>query len=134
MAHSRPSGLYGSTTAMNPFVGGVGRQPAPLIPRPDGAGAVAQLREDFAGAEWLPESMRSSGLLRPVPNAVIAMTPESVHFLPGVPLGVDSSCCAAQFRRPVESRAQARPAISPCASTGDLGEDIQLTIWSNDLR
>lgn len=84
---------------------------------------------------WLPEHLRKTwsyfGLF---PNAVIAVTPESVQFYQEFPLSVSSTLQrGAVYRRPNESREQKLARyLAVRIDRETIKEDRQLTIWSNE--
>jgi len=135
MAHPALQDLYGASYRDEAFVNGVSRSTAVYSPHGGRRWSVRNYLKIAPQQTWLPEHLRKTwsyfGLF---PNAVIAVTPESVQFYQEFPLSVSSTLQrGAIYRRPNENREQKLARyLASRIDRETTREDRQLTIWSNE--
>lgn len=135
MAHPALQDLYGSTYLDEPFVDGVSRSDGQFTPSKGRRWAVRNYKKFSKPQEHLPEHLHKTWLYYGIfPNAVIAMTPETVLFYQEFPLSTGKSVLrSATYRNPNEDRQQrAARYLAARIDRETVDEDIQLTIWSNE--
>lgn len=135
MAHPGLQDLYGSTYVDEPFVDGVSRSDGRFTPTKGRRWAVRNYKKLTKPQPHLPEDLHKTWLYYGIfPNAVIAVTPETVLFYQEFPLSTGKSMLrSATYRNPNEDRQQ-RVAryLAARIDRETVVEDIQLTIWSNE--
>jgi phenylpropionate dioxygenase-like ring-hydroxylating dioxygenase large terminal subunit len=115
---------HGRTISFGPLTPGHGRR-----------WSVRNYLKFASDHDWLPEGKRRLwsyfGLF---PNAVLAVTPESVQFYHEFPLGVDRTLLKGRSYRRREENRQQRVAryLAGRIDNETYKEDIQLSIWSNE--
>ncbi|MFK7753188.1 MAG: aromatic ring-hydroxylating dioxygenase subunit alpha [Sedimentitalea sp.] len=135
MAHPGLQDLYGSSYNDEPFVNGVSRSEGQYTQTKGRRWAVRNYKKLSKPQSHLPEHLHQSWLYYGIfPNAVIAMTPETVLFYQEFPLSTGKSVLrSATYRNPSEDRQQrAARYLSARIDRETAQEDIQLTIWSNE--
>lgn len=135
MAHPALQDLYGAAYRDEPFVDGVSRSTGIYNPHAGRRWSVRNYVKIAPEQTWLPEKLRKVwGYYGLFPNAVIAVTPESMQFYQEFPQSVGASILrGAVYRRPQESRAQRLARYLALRIDRETSrEDIQLTIWSNE--
>lgn len=135
MAHPALQDLYGTQYVDEPFEGGICRSWGIYNPEPGRRWSVRHYRRIAPEATHLPERLRRAWMYYGLfPNTVIATTPESVQFYQEFPLSPRETVLrGAIYRYPEESRAQrAARYLAYRIDRETLGEDVQLTIWSNE--
>lgn len=135
MAHPALQELYGYTYEDEPYVDGVSRSNGRFTPSKGRRWAVRNYKKFSKPRADLPEHLHQSWLYYGLfPNAVIAMTPETVLFYQEFPQTLGSSVIrSSTYRHPAEDR-QTRAAryLASRIDRETVEEDIQLTIWSNE--
>ncbi|MDI7863162.1 aromatic ring-hydroxylating dioxygenase subunit alpha [Rhizobiaceae bacterium n13] len=135
MAHPALQDLYGSTYYDEPWVDGLCRSFATYNPHAGRRWSVRNYVRISPQPEHLPDHLKKAWIYYGLfPNAVIAVTPESVQFYQEFPLGVGrTQLRGAIYRYPEESRAQKLARYLAYRIDRDTqAEDIQLTVWSNE--
>ena len=135
MAHPALQDLYGSTYYDEPFVNGLCRSFATYNPHAGRRWSVRQYVKVAPEATHLPERLRKAWIYFGLfPNAVIAVTPESVQFYQEFPLSTGKTLLrGAIYRYPDETREQRLARYLAFRIDRDTqSEDVQLTIWSNE--
>jgi phenylpropionate dioxygenase-like ring-hydroxylating dioxygenase large terminal subunit len=135
MAHPALQDLYGASYSDHSYVDGVNYAAGQFNPHAGRRWSVRNYVALAGGQEWLPEERRREwGYYGLFPNAVIAVTPESVQFYQEFPLDVGQTLLRnAAYRRPEESRRQRLARyLGRRIDRETYGEDIQLSIWSNE--
>jgi phenylpropionate dioxygenase-like ring-hydroxylating dioxygenase large terminal subunit len=135
MAHPGLQDLYGSTYVDEPFVDGVSRSDGRFTPNKGRRWAVRNYKKLTKPQPDLPENLHKTWLYYGIfPNAVIAMTPETVLFYQEFPLSTGKSMLrSATYRNRNEDRQQrAARYLAARIDRETVEEDIQLTIWSNE--
>jgi phenylpropionate dioxygenase-like ring-hydroxylating dioxygenase large terminal subunit len=135
MAHPALQDLYGSTYFDEPFVNGICRSFATYNPHAGRRWSVRNYVRISEDATYLPEHLRKAWIYYGMfPNAVIAVTPESVQFYQEFPVGKNRSLLRGSvYRRREESR-RGRLAryLAMRIDRDTQAEDVQLTVWSNE--
>ena len=135
MAHPALQDLYGSTYFDEPFVAGLSRSFATWNPAATRRWSVKNYVRIAPENARLPESHRHAwvywGLF---PNAVIAVTPETMQFYQEFPVAVGQTLLrGAVYRYPDETRAQRLARYLAMRIDRDTqAEDVQLQEWSNE--
>lgn len=135
MAHPALQDLYGSTYRDEPFVNGVSRSIGIYNPHAGRRWSVRNYVKIAPEQTWLPDRLRKAWTYYGIfPNAVIAVTPQSMQFYQEFPKTVRSSVLrGAIYRRPEESREQRLARYLALRIDRETSrEDKQLTIWSNE--
>ncbi|MFT5272113.1 MAG: phenylpropionate dioxygenase-like ring-hydroxylating dioxygenase large terminal subunit [bacterium] len=135
MAHPGLQDLYGSTYVDEPFVDGVSRSDGRFTPTKGRRWAVRNYKKLTKPQPHLPEDQHKTWLYYGIfPNAVIAVTPETVLFYQEFPLSTGKSMLrSATYRNSNEDRQQrAARYLAARIDRETVVEDIQLTIWSNE--
>jgi phenylpropionate dioxygenase-like ring-hydroxylating dioxygenase large terminal subunit len=135
MAHPALQDLYGQTYIDEPFVNGVNRTIGIYNADPGRRWSVRMYRRIAPKVPHLPDHLNSRwfyyGLF---PNTVIQLTPQTMQFYQELPLSPRKTVIRGSvYAQPDEPRAQ-RLARYLCARIDreTIGEDMQLTIWSNE--
>lgn len=135
MAHPALQDLYGSTYYDEPFVDGLCRSFATYNPHAGRRWSVRNYVRIAPENTRLPEKLRKAwvyfGLF---PNAVIAVTPESVQFYQEFPLAIGRTLLRGGiYRYRNEERAHRLARYLAFRIDRDTqAEDVQLTVWSNE--
>jgi phenylpropionate dioxygenase-like ring-hydroxylating dioxygenase large terminal subunit len=135
MAHPGLQDLYGFTYADEPFVDGVSRSDGQFTPTKGRRWAVRNYKKLTKPQPYLPEHLHKTWLYYGIfPNAVIAVTPESMLFYQEFPLSTGKTKLrSATYRIPNEDRQQRLARyLAARIDRETVAEDIQLTIWSNE--
>jgi phenylpropionate dioxygenase-like ring-hydroxylating dioxygenase large terminal subunit len=135
MAHPSLQDLYGATYFDEPFLNGVSRSYATYNPHAGRRWSVRQYRKIAPEPDFLPEPLRKAWLYFGIfPNAVIALTPESMQFYQEFPLSTGETVLrGAIYRYPNETREQAAARYLAFRIDRDtMAEDVQLSVWSNE--
>jgi phenylpropionate dioxygenase-like ring-hydroxylating dioxygenase large terminal subunit len=135
MAHPALQDLYGSTYFDEPFVGGICRSYATYNPHAGRRWSVRQYVRISQDRPEMPESLKRAWLYYGLfPNAVIAVTPETVQFYQEFPISKNQTQLrGAIYRYPEETRRQRLARYLALRIDRDtMAEDVQLTIWSNE--
>lgn len=135
MAHPALQDLYGSTYYDEPFVDGLCRSFATYNPHAGRRWSVRHYVNISPENPDLPAPLRKAWVYFGIfPNAVIAVTPETVQFYQEFPLGVGRTLLRGGiYRRREETRAHRLARYLACRIDRDTqAEDVQLTIWSNE--
>ncbi|MDQ0321035.1 phenylpropionate dioxygenase-like ring-hydroxylating dioxygenase large terminal subunit [Pararhizobium capsulatum DSM 1112] len=135
MAHPALQDLYGSTYYDEPFVGGLCRSFASYNPHAGRRWSVRNYVAVAPEATHLPESLRKAWIYYGLfPNAVIAVTPETVQFYQEFPLSTGQTLLrGGVYRHAAETRAQrAARYLAYRIDRDTQAEDVQLTVWSNE--
>ncbi|MFZ1815875.1 MAG: aromatic ring-hydroxylating dioxygenase subunit alpha [Rhizobiaceae bacterium] len=135
LAHPALQDLYGPTYYDEPFVNGVARSFATFNPSGGRLWSVRHYTRLSQPCPPLPDELKTAwvywGLF---PNAVIAVTPESVQFYQEFPLDPGrTQLRGAIYRYPNETRQQRLARYLAFRIDRDTqAEDVQLTMWSNE--
>ena len=135
MAHPALQDLYGSTYLDEPYVDGISRSDGRFTPTKGRRWAVRNYKKLSKPRADLPEGLHKSWLYYGIfPNAVIAVTPETVLFYQEFPTGVRTTQLrSATYRHADEDRQQRAARYLASRIDRETGEeDVQLTIWSNE--
>ncbi len=135
LAHPALQDLYGSTYSDEPYVDGVSRSDASFTPTKGRRWAVRNYKKFTKPQPHLPEHLHKTWLYYGIfPNAVIAVTPETMLFYQEFPITTKKSVLrSATYRNPHEDRQQrAARYLAARIDRETVEEDIQLTIWSNE--
>ncbi|MBL8584241.1 MAG: aromatic ring-hydroxylating dioxygenase subunit alpha [Rhizobiaceae bacterium] len=135
MAHPALQDLYGATYFDEPFVEGVSRSYATYNPHAGRRWSVRQYRKFAQEPQFLPENLRTAWLYFGIfPNAVIALTPESMQFYQEFPLSTSETLLrGAIYCYADETREQAAARYLAYRIDRDtMAEDVQLSVWSNE--
>ena len=135
MAHPALQDLYGSTYYDEPFVNGLCRSFATYNPNAGRRWSVRQYVKISEQPDHLPERLGQAWIYYGLfPNAVIAVTPETVQFYQEFPISKDRTLLrGAVYRYPQESRRQRLARYLAMRIDRDTqAEDVQLTVWSNE--
>ncbi|TYR34899.1 aromatic ring-hydroxylating dioxygenase subunit alpha [Mesorhizobium microcysteis] len=135
MAHPALQDLYGATYYDEPFVNGVSRSFASFNKQPGRRWSVKRYVQLSRQPDHLPEHLGRAWVYYGIfPNAVIAVTPESVQFYQEFPLAIDRTLLrGAVYRyRDEDRQAAAARYLSMRIDRDTTAEDVQLTIWSNE--
>ena len=135
MAHPALQDLYGSTYFDEPFVNGTCRSFATFNPHAGRRWSVKNYVRITEEPARLPEHLQKAWIYYGMfPNAVIAVTPETIQFYQEFPLSKGRTLLrGAVYRYPEESRRQRLARYLAMRIDRDTqAEDVQLTIWSNE--
>ncbi len=135
MAHPALQDLYGSTYYDEPFVDGLCRSFATYNPHAGRRWSVRNYVNISPENRALPERLRKAWIYFGLfPNAVIAVTPETVQFYQEFPLGVGRTLLRGGiYRYRQEERAHRLARYLALRIDRDTqAEDVQLTVWSNE--
>jgi len=135
MAHPALQDLYGRTYYDEPFVNGVCRSEANCYERGGRMWSVRHYIKLTEPREGMPENLARTWIYYGLfPNAVIAVTPESMQFYQEFPVDVNTTVLrGAVYRHAQENRRQrAARYLATRIDKMTIGEDVQLTIWSNE--
>lgn len=135
MAHPALQDLYGSTYYDEPFVDGICRSFATYNPHAGRRWSVRNYVKISPENHALPERLRKAWIYFGLfPNAVIAVTPETVQFYQEFPLGVGKTLLRGGiYRYRQEERAHRLARYLAFRIDRDTqAEDVQLTVWSNE--
>lgn len=135
MAHPALQDLYGSTYYDEPFVGGLCRSFATYNPHAGRRWSVRNYVAIAPEATHLPERLRKAWIYYGLfPNAVIAVTPETVQFYQEFPLTTGKTLLrGGVYRHAAETREQRAARYLAFRIDRDTqAEDVQLTVWSNE--
>jgi phenylpropionate dioxygenase-like ring-hydroxylating dioxygenase large terminal subunit len=135
MAHPALQDLYGSTYYDEPFVDGLCRSFATYNPHAGRRWSVRNYVKISPENHALPERLRKAWIYFGLfPNAVIAVTPETVQFYQEFPLGVGKTLLRGGiYRYKQEERAHRLARYLAFRIDRDTqAEDVQLTVWSNE--
>lgn len=135
MAHPALQDLYGSTYYDEPFLNGVSRSFATYNPHAGRRWSVARYINVSPEAKRLPEKLRKAWIYYGIfPNAVLAVTPETVQFYQEFPLSTSETLLrGAIYRYADETREQAAARYLAFRIDRDtMAEDVQLSVWSNE--
>lgn len=135
MAHPALQDLYGSTYYDEPFVDGLCRSFATYNPHAGRRWSVRNYVKISPENHALPERLRKAWIYFGLfPNAVIAVTPETVQFYQEFPLGVGKTLLRGGiYRYRQEERAHRLARYLAFRIDRDTQtEDVQLTVWSNE--
>ena len=135
MAHPALQDLYGSTYYDEPFVNGLARSFATYTPGRTRRWSVRNYIALSPENTHLPPQLRKAWVYYGLfPNAVIAVTPETVQFYQEFPVSVNETLLrGGVYRHLDESRAQrAARYLAMRIDRETMAEDVQLTIWSNE--
>lgn len=135
MAHPALQDLYGSTYYDEPFVNGVCRSFASYNPHAGRRWSVRNYVKIAPTPEHLPEPLQDAWIYYGIfPNAVIGVTPEAVQFYQEFPLSTGETLLrGAIYKYPDESRETAAARyLAQRIDRETMGEDVQLTVWSNE--
>lgn len=135
MAHPALQDLYGSTYYDEPFVNGVSRSFATYNPHAGRRWSVKNYVAIAPEPAHLPDALKKAWIYYGIfPNAVIAVTPESVQFYQEFPLSTGETLLrGAIYRHAEESREQAAARYLAFRIDRDtMAEDVQLSVWSNE--
>ena len=135
MAHPALQDLYGSSYVDEPYVDGISRTEGRFTPTKGRRWAVRNYKKMTRAQPHLPEYLHKKWLYYGIfPNAVIAVTPETVLFYQEFPLSTGRSFLrSATYRNADEDRQQrAARYLASRIDRETVDEDVQLTIWSNE--
>lgn len=135
MAHPALQDLYGSTYYDEPFVDGLCRSFATYNPHAGRRWSVGRYVKIAPENKALPDHLRKAWIYFGIfPNAVIAVTPESLQFYQEFPISVGRTLLrGGVYRYRDETREQAAARYLAARIDRDTqAEDVQLTIWSNE--
>ena len=135
MAHPALQDLYGSTYYDEPFVDGLCRSFATYNPHAGRRWSVRNYVRISPENIRLPQRLRKAWIYFGLfPNAVIAVTPETVQFYQEFPLGVGRSLLRGGIYRYRQEQRAHRLAryLASRIDRDTQAEDVQLTVWSNE--
>ncbi len=135
MAHPALQDLYGSNYFDEPYVDGVSRSYAEFNASGGKRWAVRNYTKISKPHDELPESLQKAWVYYGLfPNAVIALTPETVIFYQEFPLSTGQTMLRSGTYRYEDEDRQQRAAryLAGRIDRETVEEDIQLTIWSNE--
>jgi phenylpropionate dioxygenase-like ring-hydroxylating dioxygenase large terminal subunit len=135
MAHPALQDLYGSTYYDEPFVNGICRSFATYNPHAGRRWSVRQYVKISERPEHLPERLRQAWIYYGMfPNAVIAVTPETVQFYQEFPISTGRTLLRGGVYRYANETRRGRLAryLAMRIDRDTMAEDVQLTIWSNE--
>ncbi len=135
MAHPSLQDLYGETYFDEPFVDGVSRSQGIFTRKKARKWSVRNYKNISQPVINLPKNLQKAWNYYGIfPNAVIALTPETMQFYQEFPISTNTSLLrGAAYRYKNENRQQ-RVARKLCyrIDRDTIEEDIQLTVWSNE--
>jgi phenylpropionate dioxygenase-like ring-hydroxylating dioxygenase large terminal subunit len=135
MAHPALQDLYGASYFDQPYEKGVSRSLGRFNAHAGRCWSVRSYVKAAQSRAGMPEDKRDLwGYYGLFPNAVIAVTPESIQFYQEFPLAVGSTLIrSAVYRRRHESRTERLARyLARRIDRETYKEDIQLSIWSNE--
>ncbi len=135
MAHPALQDLYGPSYYDEPYVDGISRSWAQFNPAGGRRWAVRNYLRFSKPQPYLPEELRNVWLYYGIfPNAVIAMTPETISFYQEFPVSTKASLLRSATYRHADEDRQQRVAryLAARIDRETVEEDIQLTVWSNE--
>ena len=135
MAHPALQDLYGSGYGIEVGSAGIGKSTGPFNPHGGRRWSVRRYRSICEPAAHLPEAAWARWAYYSLfPNNVLAVTPESVQFYQTVPLDVGRTRLRGRvYRFRKESRRQkAARYLAQRIDRETYGEDIQLSVWSDE--
>jgi phenylpropionate dioxygenase-like ring-hydroxylating dioxygenase large terminal subunit len=135
MAHPALQDLYGQTYYDEPFVNGLCRSFATFNPYAGRRWSVRHYMKISQDNPRLPAALKKAWIYHGLfPNAVIAMTPETVQFYQEFPISrTETMLRGAVYRYRDESREQRLARYLAMRIDRDTqAEDVQLTVWSNE--
>lgn len=135
MAHPALQDLYGQSYFDEPLIDGVNRSVGVINPSGGRRWSVRHYTKFTQAPEFLPESHHKAWIYWGLfPNAVIAVTAETMQFYHEFPVSVDQTMLRGQvYRYREETRLQkAARYLAMRIDRDTLAEDVQLTIWSNE--
>lgn len=135
MAHPALQDLYGQTYYDEPYVDGICRSFATYNPHAGRRWSVRNYVKISQDNPHLPERLKKAWIYYGLfPNAVIAVTPETVQFYQEFPISkTETMLRGAVYRYRDETREQEVARYLQMRIDRDtLSEDVQLTIWSNE--
>ena len=137
MAHPALQDLYGSTYYDEPFVNGLCRSFATYNPHAGRRWSVRNYVKIAPEAAHLPEHLRKAWIYYGIfANAVIAVTPEAVQFYQEFPLSTGETILRGGIYRHRDETREQRAAryLAHRIDRDTQAEDVQLTIWSNEIH
>jgi len=135
MAHPALQDLYGASYRDEPFVNGLSRSFATYNPHAGRRWSVRNYVRLAPKPDRLPQHLQTAWIYYGLfPNAVIAVTPESVQFYQEFPLTTGTSLLrGGVYRYRDETRQQtAARYLAMRIDRDTMSEDVQLTVWSNE--
>lgn len=135
MAHPALQDLYGSTYYDEPFVNGTCRSFATYNPHAGRRWSVKNYVRITEEPDHLPQRLKKAWIYYGMfPNAVIAVTPETIQFYQEFPLSKGRTLLrGGVYRYAEESRRQRLARYLAMRIDRDTqAEDVQLTVWSNE--
>jgi phenylpropionate dioxygenase-like ring-hydroxylating dioxygenase large terminal subunit len=135
MAHPALQDLYGSTYYDEPFINGICRSFATYNPHAGRRWSVRNYVKISEEASRLPAHLKQAWIYYGMfPNAVLAVTPETIQFYQEFPLTKNRSLLRGGVYRYREESRRGRAAryLAMRIDRDTQAEDIQLTQWSNE--
>ena len=135
MAHPSLQDLYGETYFDEPFVEGVSRSQGIFSNKKGRKWSVKNYKNISQPVINLPKNLQKAWNYYGIfPNAVIALTPETMQFYQEFPLSINSSLLRGSAYRYKHETRQQKLARKLCyrIDRDTIDEDVQLTIWSNE--
>lgn len=135
MAHPSLQDLYGKNYFDEPFVNGISKTHASFSGKTARNWSVKNYKRFSSPASHLPDKYKNSwNYFGIFPNAVIAVTPETVQFYQEFPISTDLTLLRGSIYRHKNETRQQRVAryLSNRIDNHTVAEDVQLTIWSNE--
>lgn len=135
IAHPALQDLYGHDYVDEPYVDGVARTVGRFNREHPRRWSVRNYAKLSAAQPWLPEELGEAWIYWGLfPNAVIAVTPESMQFYQEFPVSTRETIQrGAVYRYPSETRQQRLARyLGMRIDRETVEEDVQLTIWSDE--
>ena len=135
MAHPSLQDLYGKNYFDEPFVNGISKTHASFSGETARNWSVKNYKRFSSPASHLPDKYKNSwNYFGIFPNAVIAVTPETIQFYQEFPISTDLTLLRGSIYRHKNETRQQRIAryLSNRIDNHTVAEDVQLTIWSNE--
>ena len=135
MAHPSLQDLYGKNYFDEPFVNGTSKTHASFSGKTARNWSVKNYKKLSTPAAHLPDKYKNSwNYFGIFPNAVIAVTPETVQFYQEFPISTNLTLLRGSIYRHKNESRQQRIAryLSNRIDNNTVAEDVQLTIWSNE--
>ena len=135
MAHPSLQDLYGKNYFDEPFVNGISKTHASFSGKTARNWSVKNYKKLSTPAAHLPDKYKNSwNYFGIFPNAVIAVTPETVQFYQEFPISTNLTLLRGGIYRHKNETRQQRIAryLSNRIDNHTVAEDVQLTIWSNE--
>ena len=135
MAHPSLQDLYGKNYFDEPFVNGTSKTHASFSGKTARNWSVKNYKKLSTPAAHLPDKYKNSwNYFGIFPNAVIAVTPETVQFYQEFPISTNLTLLRGGIYRHKNETRQQRIAryLSNRIDNHTVAEDVQLTIWSNE--